>query len=1222
MEYDLFISYAHKDNARGQVGELRDAILADFHQFAGRGLNIFFDEHDIPSMADWEGRIARGLRESRLFLAVLSPDYFASAYCRREWEEYVRYEAMRQCLGEGVAPVYFVELDSFDGPGGEAGIAEWMREMRRRQWCDLLPWHEVGKRALEDAHVAGRLHTFKGEIGERLRRADGARHSPTNVYRHNPQFVGRVRELTLLREALNERGSVGVVGPRNQPAARSPAAVHGLGGMGKTELALAYAHAFAWDYPGGRWLARCEGLDDFDLVLRQLAEPLNVTFTEEEQKDARRAAARILVELGRRDRALLMLDNVTHPRLLGPDVLMRLPPQDRFHLLATTRLGPAQLGGSPHDHTFVAVDELPAEDAFALVRAHQPGASFSHGDAPAARELVAILDGFTLAVETAAIYLGRHAAPGVIEGYIERLRRAVLSESESAAADPRVAVRHKEKLLEHTLAITFETLGAEQLHVLALAALLPADQVALPWLRSVAREQFPAPEQDDGPSDVDSSWRLAASLVSLRLFQPGGDERVVRMHRLVQELLKKRTAEAVAALDRCLLEHIRGRAQSLWEGWVKHEHRWELAPLTACAWQWLSRPGDDGAYLASYVATPLKDLGELIEAERLLRQALAAWEENVGPDHPTVAAALNNLAQLLEVKGDWDEAESLLLRAQAIDEKVYGPDHDYLAFRYNNLGKLLKATDRLSDAEPLLRRALAAWEGSLGPEHWQVGDALFNLAGVLRITNRLAEAEPLLRRALAIWEAAWGPDHPRVGAALASLGELLRRTGRTSEAEPLLRRALAITEQCLGPEHRSVAAVLNNLASLLLDANRNAEAEPLLRHALAITERAFGPEHPHMAGDLNGLGRVLMTTNRLDEAEPLLRKAVSVAEAGLGENHSRLAIYINDLALLLQAANRPAEAEPLLRRALGINEQTFGPNHPEVAANLGNLGLLVAGLNRPDEAEPLLRRALSISEQSFGPDHVDTATGLNNLGQTLLEMGRLDEAEPLLRRALPVMEKNLGPDHPHVAAANNNLARILQTAGRPAEAEPLLRRALSIHERSLGPDHPQLATSLNNLGTLLQDLSKWDEAETVLRRALDIYERGLGPLHPAVAKSLNNLGYLLYATSRFDEAEPLLSRALEIYEQTLGTDHTESASCMNNLALLLWDTGRLTRAETLLHRALVGVLQYTSATGHDHPSLLGFINNYAGLLEAMGFSQGQALARVNELSRKFGMSFE
>src|SRR5215213_3578415 len=370
MPYDLFISYARRDNADKQVRELRDTISHDFHKSVGRNFDVFFDEDDIPNMVAWEKRIAQGLRESRVFLAVISPNYFASRYCRREWQEYVRYEAMRQCLGEGVTPVYFVELPGLDSSGVEQSIAALVDEMRKRQWCDLvsqkpikiLRWHEVGKHALEDVEVARRLSVLNKQIAATINRADVAQQSPTNIYRHNPQFVGRVNELTLLREAVNERLNVAVVG-RMTRIAVGATAVHGLGGMGKTELALAYAHAFAWDYPGGRWLMRCEGLDDFDLALRQLAEPLNIALTEEQKHDVRRAGERVLAELRRRERSLLLLDNVTDPSLLAPDALIRLPAQDQVHVIATTRLGPAQLPGSPHDHTFIAVDELPGDDA-------------------------------------------------------------------------------------------------------------------------------------------------------------------------------------------------------------------------------------------------------------------------------------------------------------------------------------------------------------------------------------------------------------------------------------------------------------------------------------------------------------------------------------------------------------------------------------------------------------------------------------------------------------------------------------------------------------------------------------------------------------------------------------------------------------------------------------------------------------------------------------------
>ncbi|MBL8829655.1 MAG: tetratricopeptide repeat protein [Planctomycetaceae bacterium] len=909
MPFDLFISYAHRDNARGQVRELHDAISANFQKFAGRNLTVFFDEHDIPSMADWEKRIAQGLRESRLFLAVLSPNYFASAYCRREWEEYVRYEAMRQCLGEGVAPVYFIELPGLDGSGVEQSIAAAVDEMRKRQWCDLasqkpvkiVPWHDAGKRALEDVEVARRLEALKEQMAERLKRADRAQQSPTNLYRHNPQFVGRVRELTLLREALNERGSVGVVGHETQSAGAT--AVHGLGGMGKTELALAYAHAFAWDYPGGRWLARCEGLDNFDLVLRQLAEPLDIEFTEDEKKDAHRAGERILAELRRHDRSLLLLDNVTHAQLLGPDVLMRLPPQGHIHLLATTRLGPAQLAGSPHDHTFVAVDELPPEDALALIRAHQPDARFaSSDDEPAARKLVKLLDGFTLAVETAAIYLGKHPAPSAINAYTERLARELLAESEASAAATEIAVRHKEKLLERTLAVTFETLWDEAMHILGVAALLPADQVALPWVRTVAAEKCSNLTPDRGIG-ADLMWEtFETELRSLRLFQSGSDLRVVRMHRLVQELLEKQLGDTRHTLDKALVSHAQSRSKVLWRSWVLKENRWELAPLTAYAWQCIERPGVDGCVLANEVAIPLESLGNFKEAEKLMRRAVDKSREEFGEDHSDHSACLTNLAHLLHATNHLTEAEGLVRWALTIDERNFGQNHPTVASRLGNLAALLQ-TNRPEQAEPLIRHALEIEEKCFGPDHPSVAIRLNNLAGICRATNRLREAEPLLRRALAIDERNFGPSHPEVATDLNNLASILHTTNQLTESERVFRRALEIDCQIFGLDHPNVARDFNNLAMLLRDTNRISEAEPLLRKALRINERSFGSDHPLVAANLDNLSQLLRNTNQLAEAEPLHRQLLQMLvrfQQSTGDEHPKWMEAFWDYAVMLQ----------------------------------------------------------------------------------------------------------------------------------------------------------------------------------------------------------------------------------------------------------------------------------------------------------------------------------
>ena len=144
------------------------------------------------------------------------------------------------------------------------------------------------------------------------------------------------------------------------------------------------------------------------------------------------------------------------------------------------------------------------------------------------------------------------------------------------------------------------------------------------------------------------------------------------------------------------------------------------------------------------------------------------------------------------------EAESLMRRALAIDESSFGTDHHRVAIKLNNLGQLLQATNRLVEAESLMRRALAIDEASFGMDHPDVARDLNNLALLLKATNRLAEAEPLYRRALEIvlqFTAATGHPHPNNKIFRSNYHCLLTAMGRSEEE---IGRALADLDQRYG----------------------------------------------------------------------------------------------------------------------------------------------------------------------------------------------------------------------------------------------------------------------------------------------------------------------------------------------------------------------------------------------------------------------------------------
>jgi hypothetical protein len=439
MSYDLFISYSRRDNQQSRVTELVERIQADFAAFAGRPLVPFFDVTEIHDMDDWRHLILQGLRESRLFLACLSPSYLQSEYCEWEFNEYLKHEIGRAYFGEGVALIYFVEVPGWENRGFEQQCAAWVAELRRRQHFDLRPWLHAGQECLRDANVRERMRQLDARLKSRITRGERAEHSLGNVDAHNPHFIGRTTELRRLRETV-ALGKVGVL-----------TAVHSLGGVGKTTLAIEYAHAFAHEYGGGRWQVRCEGKEDLCTAIAELAAPLAINFNADEKKDSERQFQRVMAELRRLadtnepHRCLLLLDNVDKPRLLEPAQVQRLPAQEWLHILATTRLGESDLHGKQRDRAFLPVDELPEADALELMETYQPSGAFpSDAEREAAREIVGLLGRFTLAVETAAVYLGQFADDVTCAGFLVRLKREGLAGLDTAAAQTSDGVRHGE----------------------------------------------------------------------------------------------------------------------------------------------------------------------------------------------------------------------------------------------------------------------------------------------------------------------------------------------------------------------------------------------------------------------------------------------------------------------------------------------------------------------------------------------------------------------------------------------------------------------------------------------------------------------------------------------------------------------------------------------------------------------------------------------------------
>ena len=638
--FEIFISYSRKDNQpihkdeAGWVDTLRDHILADHRRFSTEPLRIFLDTSEIHALDDWRLRILGALRRSKILLLCLSPNYFASDYCRWEWEEYLTRQVHKLMGAGSISSIYFI-----DTPGSIAKLNQkWFESVWRCNYTDLRPWYPEGVKALQQQEVQRRMAALGQSLWERLDRARRAEAAPGNLRRQNPYFVGRIEELRRLHEQLS-LGAVGVV-----------TALHGLGGQGKTELAVAYAHAWADWYPAGLWVLAAEGKKELLPLIGELSSTPEFNYAADDaaKADPVLLGREVLAELQRRCQALqakdpdkaaaglLILDNVTEPALLSAGQLTDLPQADWLRIIATTRIGPEQLHGQKHALALVAVDSLDQADALTLVRDHQPNQVFASADEEkAVREIIRELGGFTLAVEQVAVYLGLHPEISA-SAYLERLRQKGLTEPDLLGKRQEVAaeIKHREKQLGLILKATLDMLEPAGHTALAFATLLPPDCVAWSWLQALATARHPDLAHNDA-AEPDPWISLRRQLEGLRLLTPGDQPETGWLHRLLAAHQREQAIKLgeMEANQLALVKHLRTRAESLYYT-SAHIPFWEMEAMVLSLPAFLQH-GNENHDLANwtvYFSDKVKLYRTLVLARQLLETAHVLLEADAAAD--------------------------------------------------------------------------------------------------------------------------------------------------------------------------------------------------------------------------------------------------------------------------------------------------------------------------------------------------------------------------------------------------------------------------------------------------------------------------------------------------------------------------------------------------------------------------------------------------------------
>jgi tetratricopeptide (TPR) repeat protein len=776
----------------------------------------------------------------------------------------------------------------------------------------------------------------------------------------NPFFTGREEILEALHTQLHVEQVV---------ALTQSYAIRGLGGIGKTQIALEYAYRHALEYSAIFWID-AEAIEHVMSSLLRIAELLQLS--ERQEADQQRIVAAVQRWLSTHSQWLLIWDNVEDLELL-----QRLLPSIRQGaVLVTTRhqaLGTLARGmdlapmGREEGMLFVLRRAKVLEPEAASERMHKLAMSMP-AEYAAAEQLVEAMGGVPLALDQAGAYIEETGCS--VSTYLQRYeqqharlldRRGVLGGDHPHSVTATFLLASKRIEREQSAA-------ADLLHV---CVLLHAE--AIPEELFVEGAAHLGPELASLATDPYQLDQAIAVLRSLSLVQRQPEKSTLSMHRLLQAVLRERMSEpeqaewlrrVIAALN-AVFPDVTHEAWGQCERLLPHV----LTVATAipdCAGdrelaEALQKAADYLCYHARYE-----------QAEPLYQRALRIGKQVWGPAHPQVAYPLCGLAYLFYEQGKYQQAEPLYHQALQIREQVLGPEHPDVAYTLERLGMLYWKEGKYEQAKLLYQRALSIQEKAKGGEHSEIAHLLNDMAILSVEQGEHEQAERLYQRALSMWERTLGANHPFAGMVLNNLSDLYIQQGKYEQAEPLCEQALRIWKQALGAEHPDVAYPLRHLADLYMEQGKYEQAEPLYQQALRIWEQALGSEHPNLAYPIHGLAILFTRQGKYEQAEPLYQQALRIWEQALGSEHPQLAHPLNNLAALYTAQGKYEQAELLFQRALTLREQHFGQHHPEISQTLHDLAVFYQKQGNLSEAISLTERALEIRSQSLGDAHPKT----------------------------------------------------------------------------------------------------------------------------------------------------------------------------------------------------------------------------------------------------------
>lgn len=809
-----------------------------------------------------------------------------------------------------------------------------------------------------------------------------------NVPQRNKNFTGRSELLELLRR------------PRNATA-RIPQALQGLGGVGKTAVAVEYAHRYCDDYDLVWWIPS----DQPTLVrssLAALARPLHLDGAAASGIEG--AAAAVLDALRRGEpchRWLLIFDNADQPEELN-----QIIPRGPGDVLITSR-----------NHRWQAViDTVPvnvftrSESVEFLTRRAPKAADLQSAD-NLADKLADKLGDLPLALEQAGALLAETGLP--VSDYIRLLDENVGQ------------IMAEGKASEYPMSMT----AAWKLSVARLRQVLPEAQELLRCCAffgpdPIPRDVFRRGAQTSGTriSELLANPILLASAIRElgRFALIKIDGQTLSVHRLIQALIRD-------DLDVTEQSNYRHDVHAiLASGTPKNPSDGARWPVFAALVSHVSAPATDlaGCQISAHRTFALSIVrylyltGDLAACRELAERFIGQWVADSGIRDRNVLDAQRHLGNVLRQLGRYPDAYAINKDTLAIAEDTLGARDGLTLSLRNTLGADMRALGEFAAARALDERTRELHAEVFGPTDPHTLRVMNNLALDYLLNSDYRTARELYQRVYMLQnEAVGGVSASEVLSSWNSLAWDVRLCGDFTAARDVGEDAWEYGKERLGPDHYQTLRTANALAIAVRQLGNYPEAVELASQVLDQCRQLYGEGHPDTLATAINLANIQRLAGRQHEAFDLAKTAVAYYPSVYGENHPYTYACMGVLALLRRVTGDPAQARELNEIALAGLDSRLTRNHHYSLLVAANLSSDLALLGETAAARVLGEDTLVRSRHLLGDDHPMTLGCAANTVLDLRADGAVEKADNLAADTMNRYSRTLGTSHPDVQRA-------------------------------------------------------------------------------------------------------------------------------------------------------------------------------------------------------------